>query len=418
MPISYSFAQSDLEAELEAKRKAKEALEAELRQDQEKLDIISKQKNTLDKAVKELDFTGKKLSTEVSLTQSKINETDSTIKNLERNIGEKERRIEIFKETISDGIRTINDNDSKPFLLYILSQESISGAILETDNRISLHKNIGAAIRNLDQEKELLNIDKDEHQTKKVELEDYKGEVIGQKNEVDKNKKEKTVLLSETKQSEASYQKIIEEKLRLQKQFEDELADIESKIKFNLDPNSYPKPKNGILAWPLEHVLITQGFGLTESSAKLYGYRKGIWTGKHAGIDFRANNDRVLAMADGTVAGVGNTDSVCPKASTGVWILIKYDNGLAGTFFHLSSVVVKKGQRVKTGDLVAYSGNTGYSTAPHLHVGIAPAGVTSVETWPSAACPGKNYTSPVVANSFYLNPLDYFPKPSNDMWKQ
>ena len=58
--------------------------------------------------------------------------------------------------------------------------------------------------------------------------------------------------------------------------------------------------------WPgHEHVLITQGFGLTESSAKLYGYRKGIWTGKHAGIDFRANNDRVLAMADGVVAGVG-----------------------------------------------------------------------------------------------------------------
>jgi hypothetical protein len=46
-----------------------------------------------------------------------------------------------------------------------------------------------------------------------------------------------------------------------------------------------------------------------------------------------------------------------------------------------------------------------------------PAGVVSIATWASAGCPGKNYTTPVVANSFYLNPLDYLPKASNDMFK-
>ncbi len=122
-------------------------------------------------------------------------------------------------------------------------------------------------------------------------------------------------------------------------------------------------------------------------------------------------------MADGVVEGTGNTDQVCPKASTGVWVLIKYDNGLASTFFHLTSVVVKKGDRVKTGQLVAYSGNTGYSTAPHLHVGVMPASAVSVTTWASKGCPGKDYTTPVVANSLYLNPLEYLPKAGPEMFK-
>lgn len=414
----FAVAQTDLEAELEAKRKAKEALEAELLEDQKKLDAVSAEKNTLNKAVTELDLTVKKLGTEVKLTESKINETDSKIHNLNLTIEEKEKKISDFRKSIAHGIKSIHENDQIPFIFHVLQEGSVAEAIKETEQRISLHKDIQSAIRELSGQQKLLLNDREEREEKKEELLDYKGEVVSQKTLVDGNKKEKAALLEETKKQEAAYQKLVAEKTQLRAAFEDELAALEAKIEFNLDPDSYPKAKSGILAWPVEHVLITQGFGLTESSQKLYSYRTGQWSGKHAGVDFRANNDKVLAMADGVVVGSGNTDQVCPKASTGVWVLIKYDNGLANTFFHLSSVVVKNGQRVKTGDLVAYSGNTGYSTAPHLHVGVMPASAVSVTTWASKGCPGKNYTTPVVANSLYLNPLDYMPKASAQMFKQ
>ena len=414
----FAIAQTDLEAELEAKRKAKEALEAELAEDQKKLDAVSAEKNTLNKAVTELDLTVKKLGTEVKITESKINETDSKIRNLNLTIEEKEKKILDFRKSIAQGIKSIHENDQMPFIFYVLQEGNVAEAIKETEQRISLHKDIQSAIRDLSGEQRLLLSDREEREEKKEELLEYKGEVVSQKTLVDGNKKEKAALLEETKKQEAAYQKLVAEKTRLRAAFEDELAALEAKIDFNLDPDSYPKAKNGILAWPVEHVLITQGFGLTESSQKLYSYRTGQWSGKHAGVDFRANNDKVFAMADGVVVGSGNTDQVCPKASTGVWILLKYDNGLANTFFHLSSVVAKNGQRVKAGDLVAYSGNTGYSTAPHLHVGVMPASAVSVTTWASKGCPGKNYTTPVVANSLYLNPLDYMPKASADMFKQ
>lgn len=411
------FAQSDLEVELEAKRQAKILLEQELAKDQAKLDAVSAQKNTLNKAVTELDLTVKKLGTEVKLTESKISETDSKIRNLNLTIEEKEQKIYDFRESIAHGIKSIHENDQMPFIFHVLQEGSVAEAIKETEQRISLHKDIQFAIRELSGEQKLLLSDREEREEKKEELLDYKGEVVSQKTLVDNNKKEKTVLLNQTKQEEAAYQKLVAEKTKLRAAFEDELAAIEAKIKFDLDPNSYPKAKNGILAWPTEHVLITQGFGLTESSQSLYSYRTGQWSGKHAGVDFRANNDKVLAMADGVVEGTGNTDQVCPKASTGVWVLVKYDNGLASTFFHLTSVVVKKGDRVKTGQLVAYSGNTGYSTAPHLHVGVMPSSAVSVTTWASKGCPGKDYTTPVVANSLYLNPLDYLPTATAAMFK-
>ncbi len=414
----FVFAQSNLETELEAKRKAKEALELELRQDQLKLDAISAEKNTIDKAVKELDYTQKKLGTEVKLTESKIGETETHIQELDNTIRTKEEKIILFKQTIREGIQSINVEDGTPFVVRILASGSVTGAIQETDERIKLNQEMGGAIDSLLTEKEKLLLDKTSRELKKVELLDYKGEVVGQKSQVDANKQEKTTLLNQTKAEEAAYQKIIAEKKKLQAQFEAELSAIEAKMKFNLDPTSYPKPAHGILAWPREDVLITQGFGLTESSYKLYNYRTGAWKGKHAGVDFRANNDKVLAMAEGVVVGTGNTDQVCPRASTGVWVLLKYDNGLASTFFHLSSVVVKTGDRVKTGQIIAYSGNTGYSTAPHLHVGVMPSSVVSVETWPSAGCPGKNYTTPLVANSFYLNPLDYLPVATPNMFKE
>lgn len=416
-PVFVLAQSSDIQAELEAKARAKAELEEQLKKDQAKLDAISAEKNTLDKTVKELDLTGQKLNTEVKLTQSKIGVVADTIQVLNSTITDRQRKINNFKAVIGQNIKSLDELDNQSFVMMVLSTGSITDALKESEIQRDLNQKMGESISSLMTETEKLNRDKTDRELKKADLEEYKGEVVSQKTVVDANKKEKNVLLTQTKSQEAAYKKIVDEKLKLKAQFESDLAALEAKLKFELDPNSYPKATHGILAWPLEHVLVTQGFGLTESSYKLYSYRTGAFKGRHAGVDFRANSDKVLAMADGVVVGAGNTDTVCPKASTGIWVLIKHDNGLASTYFHLSQTLVKPGQIVKAGDLIAYSGNTGYSTAPHLHVGVMPAAVVSVTTWASAGCPGKNYTTPVVANSFYLNPLDYLPVATDAMFK-
>lgn len=185
----FSIAQSDLEAELEAKSQEKLQLETELAKDQAKLDEVSAQKNTLNKAVNELDLTVKKLGTEVKLTELKIGETESSIRNLDNTIRTKEEKIVIFKKTIERGIQNINEQDGEPFIARVLAKGSVTEAIKETEERIKLNRQIGGAINSLLTEKERLLEDKTVRELKKEELIDYKGEVVSQKNQVDENKK-------------------------------------------------------------------------------------------------------------------------------------------------------------------------------------------------------------------------------------
>lgn len=76
----------------------------------------------------------------------------------------------------------------------------------------------------------------------------------------------------------------------------------------------------------------------------------------------------VKAIADGTIIAVG------PATGYGYWVVIDHGiiNGIKVTseYGHISKWVVNVGQAVKKGDIIAKSGNTGYSSGPHLHITI------------------------------------------------
>ena len=190
--------------------------------------------------------------------------------------------------------------------------------------------------------------------------------------------------------------------MALKESLEKELHDYESTLKFILDPSSIPPRGSKVFTPPLDSMFITQQFGKTSASGRLYA------SGTHNGTDFRASvGTRVKAMGNGVVAGTGNTDLTCPGASFGKWILIRYQNGLASTYGHLSLIAVSKGDTVTAGQLVGYSGNTGYSTGAHLHVSVYASSGVNVETRPSKSCSGRVYTMPLAAINAYLDPMDY-----------
>lgn len=83
----------------------------------------------------------------------------------------------------------------------------------------------------------------------------------------------------------------------------------------------------------------------------------------HAGTDFSAERGTpIYATADGTV-------NRARKDYTGLGHHIKIDHGFGfeTLYGHMSRFAVKNGQKVKRGDIIGYVGNTGKSTAPHLH---------------------------------------------------
>ncbi|NNF03318.1 MAG: M23 family metallopeptidase [Rhodothermales bacterium] len=85
----------------------------------------------------------------------------------------------------------------------------------------------------------------------------------------------------------------------------------------------------------------------------------------HYGLDFHAPvGTPVYATGDGVIEQTGRGSGL------GRYVRIKHgDTGYVTVFGHLSEVPreVRRGRRVKRGDLIGYSGNTGLSNAPHLH---------------------------------------------------
>ena len=88
-------------------------------------------------------------------------------------------------------------------------------------------------------------------------------------------------------------------------------------------------------------------------------------TDYHPGVDIAAEvGTSVLATAAGKVIYAGE-DSVY-----GLTVIIEHDSGLSTVYGHNSELLVEKGKEVLVGGRIALSGNTGRSTAPHLHYEI------------------------------------------------
>ncbi len=86
----------------------------------------------------------------------------------------------------------------------------------------------------------------------------------------------------------------------------------------------------------------------------------------HLGIDIAAAmGTPVVATADGIVV-----QSQWDDGGYGKLVEIDHGNGIHTLYGHNSKIVVANGQEVKKGQLVAYSGSTGYSTGPHVHYEI------------------------------------------------
>jgi len=399
LPALFIHAQtaSEIRQQISTKNSEIENLERQIDSFQAELVELGKEKNSLNKNIQELNLTRKQLNAEISITQTKIDKTNLQIKDLSSDILDKEESIGNDVKAISLDLRRIAELEYSGMTEVILSNNNFTSIWTDIDNMVSVRQSIIEKIDRLRGVKIILEDDREETIDAKNKLVNLRTELADQKKIVDGNKAEKDKLLSQTKNSEANYQKLIANQTAKKNALEQEIEEFESKLKFILDPNSLPGP--GILSWPLDgSILVTSPYGPR-------------WGRFHRGTDFRASvGTPVKAMADGMVIGTGDTDVCCPGASFGKWILVQYDNGLSGTYAHLSLVKAQKGQRVQRGEVISYSGNSGSSTGPHLHVSVYVSSGVKVDSFESKSYPGRTLTQPISATEAYLDPMFYLPK--------
>jgi len=116
-------------------------------------------------------------------------------------------------------------------------------------------------------------------------------------------------------------------------------------------------------AWPLrlDTLMLNSGYGTRGAVFGVFGQSE-----FHPGFDLRANyGTPVLASADGTVKSAINS-----AYGYGNYVVLLHSSGYETIYGHMTSVAVKRGQEVRSGQLIGYSGSTGASNGPHLHYEI------------------------------------------------
>lgn len=403
IPINVNSATVDeIKYKIEQTSSSRSEIEKEIEKYQLQLKSIGDQANSLQNTIKTLEATSKKMSADIKLTEKNIELTQLEISSLDIEINKKKSSIEINSAAISNSLQEINEFEDSSFIEVLLGSDSISEFFSDIQTLSQFNDDVALMLDDNRQAKKNYEENKLTAQKKQLELKKLKTELADKKFILDSNKKEQSKLLANTKNQESNYKKLLAAQEAKRQALERELAQYESELSFAIDKKILPKSGSGVLSWPLDKVYITQLFGLTDFA------KSGAYGGKgHNGVDFRASiGTTVKTVLSGVVEGTGDTDIVCPGASWGKWVLVKHNNGLSTIYGHLSLIKVAAGQYVSTGDTIGYSGNSGYSTGPHLHLTVYASQGVKVTTLKSTACKGT-YTIPIASPNAYLDPMLY-----------
>lgn len=115
---------------------------------------------------------------------------------------------------------------------------------------------------------------------------------------------------------------------------------------------------------------MTQEFGARPEYYSQFGFPG------HEGVDIRAPMDSpIYAVAPGKVTRVTNLRSNGQPSNYGWNATIDHGNGYETLYAHMAEyAIVEVGKQVRAGGIIGYSGNTGNSSAPHLHLTLYYAG--------------------------------------------
>lgn len=396
----------ELQRQIDEHNKQISDLDKEIAQFEKQLTAVTKEKKTLQSSVTQLNLSINKTDTSIKQTQTVIGTTQLQIQQLAGSINEKERSIRSNKSSLAETISLLNEIDEQPFIAHILSSDGLSDIWADAESIMQLQGAVQGHIDVLADQKYQLDGLKESAEDKRLKLQKERDKLVSQKGSLSATKTAKNELLGQTKQKESEYQKLIAQKQAAKSAFESALGDLNAKLQYIVKQSDITPVGKGVLQWPVDKVRVTQKFGNTDFA------KSGAYNGKgHNGIDLGMPVGTPLKAAlTGTITGTGNTDAIKGCYSFGKWVLIKHGNGLSTLYAHLSQINVSSGQSVSTGDIIGYSGETGYATGPHLHFGVYVSSATQIMKLGDAsnkktACSGA--LMPIAPLSAYLNPLNY-----------
>ncbi|MEK7653499.1 MAG: peptidoglycan DD-metalloendopeptidase family protein [Patescibacteria group bacterium] len=349
----------DLNLQIDEQRAKIDELSAQIDKYNENIKTARGQATSLQNQIYILDNQIAKTNLDIQAEEERIKGIELEIEKIELQIKTSEDSIKKDKVQLAEFIRTLDQYDEKSYLAVLLGNdsfseffdqvkylESIQGDLQKTLNRFQ------ELVTKLDEQKSDLNAKKEQISELLKKMENEKSNLAGQK-------QDKKYLIAETKKSEKKFKSLISELQQAQNAVNSQIASLEKKLREELAKKGAQEKFNTLgdaaLAWPTDSRVINVYFRDPD-----YPFRNLF---EHSGIDIKASSGTpVRAAESGYVAKVA-----VGTRWYGTYVMIIHSNNLATLYAHFSSAAVKADQYVTKGQIIGYSGNTGFSTGPHLH---------------------------------------------------
>lgn len=407
--IVYAQTESELKGDLDELGKKIKELDAEIKSFNTKISQTKGEAKTLKQALAKLETQRTGLTKDIAYTKLRIKRAQENIVYTQGKIKTTESILDRNKKALAESLRVlVHSEPSVPAFIRTLAPGAhLSDAIELLKRGSDTSHAINEKVKALVETKTELSVQKASFESHKQTLENLNETLTDKKILVEQTSKDKNTLLVETKNKESEYQKLVADRKKKKGELEIEMLDVESKLQVVVDARKIPKYGKGILQYPVSDILITQFFGNTPFSSK----NPQVYNGAgHNGIDFGVKTGTpIFSAGAGTVVGTGNTDLACSGVSYGKWVLIRHGNGLTTLYAHLSVIQVSAGDVVTSRQKIGLSGNTGYSTGPHLHFTVYASDsvhISSGTEYKSKVC-GTYMIMPLAPRAGYLNPLSY-----------
>lgn len=320
----------------------------DLKDKQGQVTEIKNEQKTLLSQIANLGTQINKLETQIKALNNQINTCDAEITLTEKEIAEKEAEMEKQYNLLKTRIVAMYESGNISMIDVLLGADSISdflskyymmNEVSNFDNnllnKMNIQKEEIAKLKScLEEKKEMLEKNRNDVRTKNTELASSK-KVLSTKN---------TELENDKKALEESIDAILEESQKLTA----EIIKLQGTSKY----------AGGEMAWPLPGFsTITSSYGMRmHPTLKVYKL--------HTGVDISGANSYGKAIV---AANSGKVIAAKYNVAYGNMIIIDHGGGITTLYGHASKLVVKTGDIVTRGQIIAYVGTSGYSTGPHLH---------------------------------------------------
>ncbi len=364
-----SLMREELASQVQAKSKQLEDINQQLESTRATLNDTTTARKTLQKELNAIQGNISQLNLGIKSDELTVQKLGLEIEALGYDIRDIQESMISKRDAIERSLVGLekNDRENGNLLAIFLKNASLADGVFEAQNLKNLQGRLVADIVGLRTLHEEYNGKLQDTANKKSGIAFHQQNLQNKKLIVQDQQQERTTILTQTKNKESEYQKQVADLLKLQQQIASDVEALDAVLRTKIDPSTLPPLASGVLAMPVAagRGAITQGYGATEFAKNGY---TGHW---HNGVDFGVPlGTPVLATEDGTVVATGNQDAYCYRGAYGKFIVIQHHNNLTTLYAHLSQPIVSKGGVVKRGQVIGYSGKTGYATGPHLHLTV------------------------------------------------